>query len=97
MTFQLDLFASSAAPQSNAQAPIDLLHGLSAQLSDTCQCGSTDAIIGEGKGPHRASLFCGRCGKHRGWMPNEAHAFVTAVVQKFGNPTTSIRIRRKQT
>jgi hypothetical protein len=87
MTIQLNLFASSAAPQSNAQAPIDSLHGLSAQLSDTCQCCSSEAVVGEGKGPLRASLFCRRCGKHRGWMPNKAHAFVTTTEIRQANYT----------
>ena len=63
----------------------DPLCGLAVQLFDRCQCGSYDAVIGEGKGPHRASLFCNRCEKHRRWMANEAHVFVTEVVKKFGS------------
>jgi hypothetical protein len=96
MTIQFDLFAASSDPLNHADLRIDPLHGLSVQLSDVCQCGSCDAVIGEGKGPHRASLFCRQCERHRGWMPNEAHAFVAEVVKKFGKLTTPIRIQRKR-
>jgi hypothetical protein len=95
MTMPLELFAGPADPPCHAAAaPIDPLYGLFVQLSDTCRCGSRVAIIGEGKGPHRASLFCERCGTHRGWMANAAHAFVSKIIEKFGKPTTPIRVRR---
>ena len=96
MNPQPDPVATRCDSRRRADAPIDPLHGLSAQLSDTCQCGSREAIIGEGKGPHRAAFFCSRCESHRGWMANEAHAFVSEVVKKFGKPTTPIKIRRKR-
>jgi hypothetical protein len=96
MTMQLELFAGPGDPQGNERAPIDPLNGLPAQLSDTCQCGSSDAVVGEGKGSRRASLFCRRCERHRGWMENEAHAFVAEVVKKFGKPTKPIRIQCKK-
>lgn len=95
MTIQLDLFG--ARRRHLAATAADPLLGLVVQLSDRCQCGSGHAVIGEGKGPHRASLFCSRCERHRGWMSNEAHAFVTEVVEKFGKPTTPITIRRNRT
>ena len=94
MTMQLELFAGSVDSQGHERVPIDPLHGLSAQLSDPCQCGSCAVVIGEGKGPHRAALFCSRCEGHRGWMANEAHSFIAKVVKKFGKPTKPIRIRR---
>jgi hypothetical protein len=94
---ELALFPAPPHPQSIAGARADQLHGLSVQLSDKCRCGSSVAIIGEGKGPHRAALFCNRCEQHRGWMPNEAHAFLSEVVRIFGTPKTPIRVRRKQT
>ena len=96
MTMRLKLFASRSHPQGHAWAPIDPLHGASARLSDKCQCGSSDAVIGEGKGPHRAAFFCSRCERHRGWMPNEARAFIAEVGKKFGKPTKPIRIQRKK-
>jgi hypothetical protein len=95
-TWQFDLFATPPDPLRHADVPIDPLHGLFVQLSDTCQCGSRDVAVGEGKGPHRASFFCSRCDRHRGWMSNEAHAFLTEVVKNFGKPTVPIRIRRKK-
>ena len=72
MTMQLDLFAAPPDPPRHTNGPIDPLPGLSVQQSDTCQCGSYDAVIGERGGPHRASLFCRRCERQRGWMANEA-------------------------
>ena len=97
MTIQLHLFAAPSDRGRHLTAAADPLRGLAVQLSDSCQCGSYDAVIGEGKGPHRASLFCSKCERHRGWMANEAHAFVTQVIEKFGKPTAPIRIRRNRT
>jgi hypothetical protein len=97
MTLQLDLFTAPSNPRRHAEAQADPLHGISVQLPDICPCGSQDAVIGEGKGPHCASFFCSRCGKHRGWMPNEAHIFVVQITQKFGKPSAPIRIRRNTT
>lgn len=96
MMRQLDLFAAPLDPPHRADVPINPLHGSSVQLSDTCQCGSCDVVIGEGKGAHRAAFFCSQCDRHRGWMANEVHSFVVQVIQKFGKSTTPIRIRRKR-
>ena len=74
MTTQLDLFTRPPdLPRHSPAAPTDPVQGISVRLSDRCQCGSCDAVIGEGKGPHPASLFCSRCERHRGWLANEAH------------------------
>jgi hypothetical protein len=94
MATQFDLFAASNQPPRHTS--IDPLHGLAVRLSDTCKCGTCDAVIGEGKKPHSAALFCSRCEIHRGWMANETHRFVTELIKKFGKPTTPIKIRRKQ-
>jgi hypothetical protein len=97
MTAQLDLFTAPAnQPSRSPTTPADPLCGLVVQLSDRCRCGSCHAVIGEGKGPHRASLFCSRCEKHRGWMANEAHVFVAEVVKNFGKPKVPIRIQRSK-
>ena len=93
MTMQVDLFAAPPDPPCHADVPIDPLCGLSLKLSDACQCGLRDAVIGEGKGAHRAAFFCSRCEGHRGWMANEAHSFIAKIVKKFGKPTKPIRIR----
>src|SRR5262249_47121489 len=89
MAIQLDLFAAVAA------TPASALQSLAVQLPDCCQCGSYQAVIGEGKGPHRASLICSECQRHRGWMTHESHAFVTEFTEKFGKSATAIQIRRK--
>jgi hypothetical protein len=96
VAIELTLFHAPTDPQSIAGARADQLHGLSVQLSNECQCGSRIAAIGEGKGPHRVTLFCNRCEEHRGWLPNEAHVFLTEVVRIFGTPKTPIKIQRKQ-
>ena len=94
MTTQLDLFAAPSDRRRHlAAAPADPLCGLAVQLSDRCQCGSYDAVIGEGKGPHRASLFCNRCERHRRWMANEAHAFL--VTSKLSRNSVSQHPRSK--
>jgi hypothetical protein len=33
-----------------------------------CRCGSTEFIIGPGKGPHVGALRCSCCGKLRRWL-----------------------------
>jgi hypothetical protein len=33
-----------------------------------CRCGSTQFIIGQGKGPHVARLMCKGCGRLRRWI-----------------------------
>ena len=36
--------------------------------------GNGDAIIGPGRGPHRASLSCRFCNVHRGWLNKQTAA-----------------------
>jgi hypothetical protein len=36
--------------------------------SPPCKCGSTEFIIGKGKGPHAAKLCCSKCGRLRRWV-----------------------------
>ena len=73
----------------------DPLCGLLVILPDACRCGHDVAQIGEPRGPHLAELRCAHCEQHRGWLPREAHTFLTEVVQKFGRPTEPIAIRRR--
>ncbi len=87
---QLDLFAPPPAAQTSE------MFGLRVSLPDACRCGSHEAQIGEGKGPHVAAYFCARCGAHRGWMPAETHRFITETVSQFGNPSAPINIRRSK-
>ena len=51
MSIQRDLFAAPSNRRRHlTAAPADPLHGLAVQLSDCCQCGSHDAVIGEARG-----------------------------------------------
>src|SRR6516165_8170020 len=56
-------------------------------------CGSNIATIHIGRGPHAAELRCAACGAHRGWLPQEAHAFIKKTAEKFGAPTDPIILR----
>ena len=71
------------------------LLGLPVALPDTCKsCGSRDAIVGEGRGPHRAALHCRGCTAHRGWIGVATYDFLVGVVAKFGRPDQPIAIER---
>jgi hypothetical protein len=85
---QLDLFGAAVLA--------DPLIGLAVLLPDECRtCHTHIAIVGEGSGSHRASLYCG-CGQHRGWLPREAAEFLTTLIQKFGRPLEPVAVRRRQ-
>jgi hypothetical protein len=56
-------------------------------------CGSNIATIHIGRGPHAAELRCADCGAHRGWMPQEAHAFIKKTAERFGAPSEPIILR----
>jgi hypothetical protein len=73
----------------------DPLHNLLVRLSDRCRCGQETARIGEGAGPHCASLRCYDCGHHRGRLSHEAGNFVLNIIEKFGAPTEPIVLRRR--
>jgi len=77
-------------------APVDdtTLVGLAISLPEPCpRCSGRAAVIGAGRGPHRASLLC-VCGRHLGWMSHEAFQFLSETVRQFGTPTSPISIRR---
>ena len=54
--------------------------------------GNGDAIIGPGRGPHRASLSCRFCNVHRGWLNKQTAAFLLETIKQFGRPTVPITI-----
>jgi hypothetical protein len=84
---ELDLFRGTLPPA-------DPLHGLALRLPDSCRCGATTATIGEGRGPHAASLRCANCATHRGWLSRKTHSFIAETVSLCGRPTTPITIHR---
>jgi hypothetical protein len=59
-------------------------------------CGDTAVIIGEGAGPHIASLRCACCDRHRGWLPKAVADFLTDLVVRFGRPTEPITVRNSE-
>jgi hypothetical protein len=78
--------------------PADPLAGLAVKLPDTCgKCGHLVAIIGLGKPPHFASLLCGSCGFHRGWISRANYTFLNEIINKFGAPTEPIVFRNRST
>jgi hypothetical protein len=80
--WQLDMFGTA-----------DPLVGIEVQLPHHCECGHDLLHIGPGRGAHRASLRCARCGRHCGWLSSESANFLTAVVAHFGRPTAPVRVR----
>jgi hypothetical protein len=70
------------------------LVGLRVEMPTPCpSCARNVATIGEGRGPHKASLHCTACERHRGWMSIEAFHFVSDLVRRFGRPTEPIVVR----
>ena len=67
-----------------------LIIGLRVRLECTidapCACGETTVVIGQGAGPHVASLQCAGCNRHRGWLPKAIAEFLVDVVMRFGRP-----------
>jgi hypothetical protein len=70
------------------------LAGLLVHLPRRCKCGHGTFVTGAGRGPHRASLYCGRCRRHSGWLSNEAATFLEKVIGHFGRPTDPIVVRQ---
>jgi hypothetical protein len=94
MINQLHLFGATVAAAPELTEP---LLGISVRLPDVCaKCGDSVAVIGAGKGMHKASLSCKACGHFRGWVSRASYDFLTAITNKFGAPTTPIVIRRGQ-
>jgi hypothetical protein len=71
----------------------DLLIGIEVHLPRHCRCGHDLLRIGPGRGAHRASLRCARCGRHCGWLSSESANFLTAVVARFGRPSAPVCVR----
>jgi hypothetical protein len=85
---QLDIF--DAPPVEEAS-----LAGLAITLPEPCpRCSGHDAVIGTGRGPHKASIMC-VCGRHLGWMSVLTFNFIAETVRQFGRPSEPISVTRK--
>ena len=77
---QLDFFEPRSAP----------LIGVKVQLPRPCpSCGNTIGVIGSSDGPQANRIDC----VQSGWGSKSEAAFITAVSEKFGVPTTPIVLR----
>jgi hypothetical protein len=88
MTAQLDIFGT---------APVDetTLVGLAITLPERCpRCSGHDAVIGTGRGPHKASIMC-VCSRRLGWMSVATFNFIAETVRQFGRPSEPISVNRK--
>lgn len=71
------------------------LIGLAITMPEPClRCSGHDAVIGAGRGPHKASIMC-VCGGHLGWMSVPTFNFIAETARKFGRPSEPISITRK--
>jgi len=71
------------------------LDGIVVELDRGCAwCGHAAlVIVGPGSGPHAAALACPHCHRTGGWLPKEAAAFITEVIETFGRPVEPVIIR----
>jgi hypothetical protein len=77
-THQRDLFPGTDNP----------IMGVEVELPDPCpQCSSAIVTIGAGREPHKASLRCCQCGRHRGWISLVSYTFIAETVRLFGDQT----------
>jgi hypothetical protein len=71
------------------------LIGLAITMPEPCpRCGGHDAVIGAGRGPHKASIMC-CCGRHLGWMSVPTFDFIAEIVRQVGRPSEPICVNRK--
>jgi hypothetical protein len=72
---------------------VDPLVGLKVNLPRQCPCGHDTLHVGPGRGPHRASLLCARCGRDSGWLSHKTATFLSAVIARFGRPIGPVHVR----
>jgi hypothetical protein len=82
--------ARQSSPQLNNADP---LVGIKVNLPRQCPCGHDMLHVGPGRGPHRASLQCARCGRHCGWLSHKTANFLSAVIARFGRPIAPVHVR----
>jgi hypothetical protein len=78
----------------NTTSDIAPILGLKIELRRTgdsrCRCGSIEAVIGEGKAMHQASLRCIGCDRHRGWASGTLVASLLETTRFCGHPTSAV-------
>ena len=87
MPDQLTLFPEITAPSTS-------LFGLQIHLRSPCgDCRSTVSVLASSKAMHEAAIYCGRCGRHRGWLSrHDAHALRAEIGQLGKRPTFPLKI-----
>jgi hypothetical protein len=86
---------SGLFPSESAAAAAKDLVGLIIKLPEPCPCCKGHAaVIGAGRGPHRASILCA-CGRRFGWVSKLSGDFLTETIRVFGRPTEPIAISHK--
>lgn len=89
-TSQMEMF-----PREDGSTGTDPVQGLSVELPDKCpNCYGVIATVGPGREPHKASLRCTTCGRHRGWLSLQTWSFIHELAAKVAAPMTPIKIRR---
>ena len=92
MSMQLDMF--TAEPNTEPSTNRGLV-GLAITLPEPCpRCSGHAAVIGVGRGPHKASIMC-VCGRHLGWVSMATFNFIAETVRQFGRPSEPICVNRK--
>ena len=65
--------------------PPETIIGLRLRLDRACDrrqpCCDRHGVVREGRGPHRFSIRCACCGKHRGWIKASAGNLLEAMLR----------------
>jgi hypothetical protein len=82
-------------PSTEPRTHSDLV-GLAITLPEQCpRCNGHDAVIGTGRGPHKASIMC-VCGRHLGWMSVPTFNFIAETIRQFGRLSEPICVNRQR-
>jgi len=85
---QIDMFGAPPVDETT-------LVGLAITLPEPCpRCSGYSAVIGRGRGPHKASIMC-VCGRHLGWISVPTCNFIAETIRQFGRPSEPICVNRK--
>jgi hypothetical protein len=75
----------------------DPIVGIEINLPRHCQCGHDILHVGPGRGAHRASLQCARCGRYCGWLSHIVAKFLSELIEHFGRPISPVQVRVPRT